>query len=438
VQGDCLDAQSLDNVFTGITTAYYLIHSMGSAKDFEAQDRTAAQNFSEAARAANVKQIVYVGGLGARNDVLSKHLRSRHETGELLRRSGVPVIEFRSGIVIGSGSLSFELIRSLVERLPIMICPTWVRTPTQPIAVEDLIEYLLAVLELRPTESRVFEIGGADQVSYRDIILEYARQRNLKRWLISAPLLTPRLSSLWLGLTTPVYARVGRKLIESLRNPTVVEDNSSLSEFSIHPMGLRAAIERAIGHDDAAFGTTRWSDAVSASATTPSWGGTRFGTRLVDTRTVEVNAPPEAAFAPIRRIGGHAGWYHLDWMWRLRGAIDVIAGGVGMRRARRDPEELSVGEPLDWWRVEAYEPNVRLRLLAEMKLPGRAWLEFEVDRQESGNTTIRQTAVFDPAGLFGLLYWYGIYPLHAAIFGGMLRGIASRVKQPNHGPVTHG
>ena len=432
MQGDCLESSSLRRCFDGIETAYYLVHSMGSATDFETQDRAAATHFGQAASEAGVARIVYVGGLGSGSDVLSKHLRSRHETGEVLRESGIPVVEFRSSIVLGSGSLSFELIRALVERLPVMICPSWVRTPTQPIAIEDLVSYLMGVLDQPIQGSQVFEIGGADRVSYRDIMLEYGRQRGLRRHLIPVPLLTPRLSSLWLGLTTPVYARVGRKLVESLRNPTIVHDDSARTAFGVRTMGLRDAIARAIINEDAEFAATRWSDAVSAAGSRPVWGGVRVGTRLVDSRSIEVDVPPQQAFEPIRRIGGQRGWYYLNWLWRVRGAIDLLLGGVGMRRGRRDPEELAVGDTLDWWRVETYNRNTLLRLAAEMKLPGRAWLEYEVKARADGGSTIRQTAVFDPAGLLGLGYWYVIYPFHAAIFGGMLNSIATRAGASHH------
>ena len=432
MQGDCLKSSSLRRCFDGIETAYYLVHSMGSATDFETQDRAADTHFGQAASEAGVARIVYVGGLGSGSDVLSKHLRSRHETGEVLRESGIPVVEFRSSIVLGSGSLSFELIRTLVERLPVMICPSWVRTPTQPIAIEDLVSYLMGVLDQPIQGSQVFEIGGADRVSYRDIMLEYGRQRGLRRHLIPVPLLTPRLSSLWLGLTTPVYARVGRKLVESLRNPTIVHDDSARAVFKVRTMGLRDAIARAIINEDAEFAATRWSDAVSASGSRPVWGGVRVGTRLVDSRSIEVDVPPQQAFEPIRRIGGQRGWYYLNWLWRVRGAIDLLLGGVGMRRGRRDPEELAVGDTLDWWRVETYNRNTLLRLAAEMKLPGRAWLEYEVKARAGGGSTIRQTAVFDPAGLLGLGYWYVIYPFHAAIFIGMLNSIATRAGAPHH------
>jgi tryptophan-rich sensory protein len=315
------------------------------------------------------------------------------------------------------------LIRALVEKLPVMLCPKWVSTPSQPIAIEDLLSYLLAAIDLPHGPSDIFEIGGPDQVSYSEIMQEYARQRGLKRWLISVPFLSPRLSSLWLGLVTPVYARVGRKLVDSLRNPTVVTNSHAREVFAIQPRGVRAAIARALVNEDQELTATRWSDALSSSGRPQRWGGVRFGTRLVDSRCVEVAAPIEAAFAPIQRIGGRTGWYYGNWLWRLRGWLDLLVGGVGMRRERRDVVDLRVGDPVDCWRVESLEPNRRLRLVAEMKLPGRAWLEFEVEPTSKGSL-IRQTAIFDPVGLTGLAYWYTIYPLHKFVFSGMLNGIA--------------
>ncbi|TWU17298.1 3 beta-hydroxysteroid dehydrogenase/Delta 5--_4-isomerase [Novipirellula galeiformis] len=423
VAGDVLDAPSLDGAFAGVDTAFYLIHSMGSSGSFEDQDRVAARNFADAAKRAGVTRIVYLGGLGEDNDALSAHLRSRHEVGEVLRQSGCQVIEFRASIVIGSGSLSFELVRALVQRLPMMICPKWVRVQAQPIAIEDLLQYLIAAIDFPGSQSRTFEIGGPDQVSYGEIMKEYARQRGLRRIFISVPLLTPRLSSLWLGLVTPVYARIGRKLIDSMKNPTVVKDAAVLTEFPIQPRGLAEAIRRALGNEDHDFAQTRWSDALSSSRGMMAWGGVRFGSRIIDSRTAWVAVPPARAFAPIRKIGGSQGWYYANFLWTIRGWMDLVWGGIGRRRARRDPEHLHVGDVLDWWRVEAYEPNQRLRLLAEMKVPGRAWLEFEVQPCNEG-TTIRQTAIFDPVGVMGLVYWYGIYPLHALVFRGMLRNIA--------------
>ena len=422
VEGDVLEIESLGPALAGVESAYYLIHSMGSGRDFEEQDRTAARNFGSVARGAGVRRIIYLGGLG-HGPHLSPHLTSRQEVGEILRGSGVEVIELRASIVIGSGSLSFELIRSLVERLPVMICPKWVATPAQPIAVEDVLAYLRAALELPEGESRIFEIGGPDPVSYGDIMREYARQRGLRRWMISVPVLTPYLSSLWLGLVTPVYARTGRKLIEGLRNPTVVRDDSALEVFDIRPRGLREAIERAFVNEDADFARTRWSDAISSGGQQTQWGGRRFGSRIVDSHAIDVEVPVEAAFEPIRRIGGDTGWYYGNWLWKLRGLLDLLVGGVGVRRGRRDPVDLCVGDALDFWRVEAFEPPRRLRLIAEMRLPGRAWLEFEVSESGDG-ARIRQTATFDPVGITGLAYWYALYPLHRLVFAGMLRNIA--------------
>ncbi len=425
VYGDCLDPASLQAPLGGVDTAYYLVHSMGGGADFEAQDRAAARNFGTAARAAGVGRIVYVGGLGAQAG-LSRHLRSRHETGEVLRESGVPVVELRSGIVLGAGSLSFELIRALVERLPVMICPAWVRTPTQPIALADLVAYLVAALDLPPGGSRVFEVGGADVVSYADIMREYARQRGLRRWLIPVPLLTPRLSSLWLGLTTPVYARVGRELVDGLRTATVAGDDAARSAFPVRPLGLRRAIARAVDEEDAAFAAGPWTEARLSAGTALRWGGVRLCTRLIHSCAVDVPVPPAAAFAPIRRIGGGHGWYYGDWLWRLRGLVDRLLGGPGMSRGRRDPEHLSAGDVLDCWRVDACEPDVRLRLAAEMKLPGRAWLQFDVTPREGGGAAVRQTAVFDAAGLAGRAYWHALYPVHVVLFRGLLRSIARR------------
>src|ERR1017187_6881467 len=279
VKADCLHRSSLAPAMAGVHTAYYLVHSMGSPGKFEQEDREAAQNFADAARDSGVRRIVYLGGLGNQGQALSAHLRSRHEVADILRSSEIPTIEFRASIVIGSGSLSFEMIRALVQRLPVMICPRWVAVKAQPIAVEDVIAYLLQALELPVGEAALFEIGGADQVSYGEIMKEYARQCRLRRWMIPVPVLTPRLSSLWLGLVTPIYARIGRKLVDSMRNPTLVSDLSALTIFSIKPKGLREAIGRALRQEDQEFAMTRWSDALSSGGKPASWGGARSGTR---------------------------------------------------------------------------------------------------------------------------------------------------------------
>jgi uncharacterized protein YbjT (DUF2867 family) len=397
VAGDVLDRTSLLAAMAGVHTAFYLVHSMGSTGSFEEEDRRAARNFAGVARDLGVSRIVYLGGLGESSPTLSPHLRSRQEVGEILRSSGPPVIEFRASVVLGSGSLSFEMIRALVERLPVMIAPRWVAVPAQPIAIRDLIEYLLAALDLPCEGSRIFEIGGADQVSYGGLMLEYARQRGLKRLVLPVPVLTPRLSSLWLGLVTPLYVRVGRKLIDSIRHPTVVTDRSALAEFRVRPVGYREAI------------------AAALQADAP-------GSRFVYSLAITVNATPEQAFAPIRRIGGSTGWYYADWLWRLRGILDVWTGGLGLSPGRRHPEQLEVGDTVDCWQVEALEANRRLRLAARMKLPGRAWLEFCVDGSGS-SSVIRQTAVFDPRGLLGRAYWYLTWPVHRILLAGMLKQI---------------
>ena len=424
MQGDLLDASALLAAMQGVNAAFYLVHSMGAVGDFEAQDRLAADNFGEAARAAGVQRIIYLGGLGSDKPDLSPHLRSRHEVGERLRAHGVPVIEFRASIIIGPGSLSFEMLRALVERLPVMLTPRWVRVRAQPIAIDDVLAYLRAALTLEIERSLILEIGGPDQVSYADLMREYARQRGLRRWMIPVPLLTPRLSGLWLGLVTPVYARVGRKLVDSIRHPTVVRDDLASRLFSIRPIGIREAIARALHDEDAWFTQTRWSEVLSATEKAARrWGGLRVGNRLVDWRAWSVAAPPAKVFAGVERIGGAVGWYYADWLWKLRGWLDRLVGGVGMRRSRRDPERLQVGDVVDCWRVETIEPGRRLRLVAEMKLPGRAWLEFEVQPDGTGSR-LWQTAIFDPLGVLGLAYWYGIWPLHQLVFAGMLRGLA--------------
>lgn len=308
VPGDVLDPASLSRAMEGVDAAYYLVHSMGATGDFETQDRLAAEHFGTAARAAGVRRIVYLGGLGEDEPDLSAHLRSRHEVGKRLRAHEVPVIEFRASIIIGSGSLSFEMVRALVERLPVMLTPRWVRVKAQPIAIGDVLAYLRAALFLKVEGSLVIEIGGPDQMSYGELMCEYARLRGLRRLMIPVPLLTPRLSSLWLGLVTPLYARVGRKLVDSLRHPTVVREDTAQRLFPIRPVGVGEAIACALRNEDFSFAQTRWSDALSAAVNASRhWGGTRWGSRLVDSRSVQVAAPPARVFAEIIRIGGAAG-----------------------------------------------------------------------------------------------------------------------------------
>ena len=433
VAGDVADAAGMQRAMAGVDAAYYLVHALGSRGRFEQEEERAAESFAHAARAAGVRRIVYLGGLAnprllaeQAGERASAHMRSRLRVGEVLRGSGVPTVEFRASIVIGAGSLSFELIRALVQRLPVMITPRWVAVQAQPIAVADVIAYLQAALEVRLETSRVFEIGGAAVTSYRGLMQEYARQKGLRRLFVPVPLLTPRLSSLWLGLVTPLFARVGRKLIESITMPSVVRDRRALDTFRIRPCGFRSAIRQALADEDDRVVATRWSDALSASAGGRRPGaGARLGNRLIDSRVVAVPVAPEQAFVPVRRIGGGRGWYYANGLWRLRGVLDRMLGGVGMKRGRRDPEDLRAGDVLDCWRVIACDPPRVLALEAEMRLPGRAWLQFEVTPCAQG-ASIRQTALFDPAGLAGLAYWYLLYLPHLLIFRGMLAAVAAR------------
>jgi len=423
VKGDVLDRNSLLKALEGMEVAFYLVHSMGSKSDFEEMDRVAAENFAISSKKAGIKKIIYLGGLFEEQGKLSPHLRSRQEVGNILRSSGIPVIEFRASIIIGSGSLSFEMIRALVERLPAMITPKWVRIPAQPIFIGDVLNYLLSAIDLEVDEHKIFEIGGPEVVSYSDLMNEYAKIRGLRRLMIPVPVLTPTLSGLWLGLVTPVYARVGKKLIDSIKHPTVVNDNSVNNYIDFKPLGVKEAIELSLRNEDKEFAETRWSDSMSATIDNLSRKTYRVGNRLVDIHQINVDKPIENVFNVIERIGGKNGWYGYDFLWSIRGFLDLLVGGVGVRRGRRDPNHLVAGDVLDFWRVESIERPSRLYLKAEMKVPGRAWLEFSLTSSGSG-TQIKQMAIFDPAGLWGIIYWYLMYPFHQLIFKGMLKKIA--------------
>jgi len=424
VAGDCLDEESLDRAMSGVELAYYLVHSMGGPGSFEDTDREAARRFGAAAARAGVRRIVYLGGLGEGGDSLSPHLRSRRDTGKALRAGGVPVVELRCSVVIGAGSLSFEMVRALVERLPVMITPRWVAVKAQPIAVEDVLAYLVAAGEDEGEAPPVCEIGGPDVVSYGDIMREYARQRGLARRMIPVPLLTPTLSSLWLQLVTPLYANVGRQLIEGMRNRTVVVDPTPARRYAITPRGLRQAVSEAIRQRvervEALLSEVTGTDAGAPLATLAAAGC------MFDSRETTSPADCARAFVPVRTIGGENGWYYANSLWRIRGWMDRAAGGIGLRRGRRDPDTCAIGDAVDFWRVVTFEPDRRLTLAAEMKLPGRAWLQFDVFSATDGTTRVRQTALFDPKGVLGLLYWISVLPAHAVVFRGLLRAIVAR------------
>jgi uncharacterized protein YbjT (DUF2867 family) len=420
VEGDLLDPESLAAAMADVQIAYYLVHSMDARGGFEELDRRAATNFANAARAAGVRQIVYLSGLGSGGD-LSPHLASRHEVGHILRDSGVVTTELRASIVIGAGSASFETVRALVERLPAIPAPNWVDTAAQPIAIDDVIDYLLAALRAEPTGSAIYEIGGEDKVTYAEVIREYARQRKLRRPVFSLPVLTGRVWRRCLGILIPAHGRVAGAMVDSLRNETVVSDPAARQAFPVKPRGLPEAIGRTLAREDRDFADTLWGS-VLLPAASARWGGRSVGGRMVASRVQYVQASPHDAFAPIQRIGGSAGWYGVDWFWRLRGWLDKARGGQGIRRGRKDPENLNVGDTVDFWRVVRIDSPRRLLLAAEMKLPGRLWLQFEVGAN-GHRTEIRQTTVFDPAGYVGLAYWYILYPVHRTVFAAMLRGL---------------
>ena len=432
VRADVLDPDSLGPALQGCRAAYYLIHSMAAGeRGFEERDLVAARAFGRAAAAAGLERIVYLGGLGTPGEGLSKHLSSRQATGRALAEAGVPVTELRAAIVVGSGSVSFEMIRYLVERVPVLVSPRWTATRCQPIAIRDLLAYLLGALDRAEARGRVIEVGGADVLTYGEMMRTYARVRGLRRALVSVPVLTPRLSSLWVDLVTPIPSSIARPLIEGLRNEVVVRDDSARELFpEVEPMGYEAAVRLALQNTGAHRVETAWSDSRSSArdrAPAPVQVAQAEGL-ILERRELDVDVPADRAWDVIEGLGGETGWLYADFLWDLRGLLDRLVGGVGMRRGRRDPERLRVGDALDFWRVEQLQRGKRLLLGAEMKVPGRAWLEFVVEPTEGGSR-LRMTAVFEPRGLAGLAYWWSLYPLHKRIFSGLLRRIAERARR---------
>ncbi|MGD8625949.1 MAG: DUF2867 domain-containing protein, partial [Anaerolineae bacterium] len=379
VEGDALRPETLQPAMEGAWAAYYLIHSLSDTADYRQRDVVVARNFSQAAQAAGVERIIYLGGLGDPAAELSTHLRSRQETGDALRESGVPVTEFRAAIIVGSGSLSFEMVRYLTERLPVMICPRWVFTRIQPIAIDDVLRYMVGALRVAESAGRIIEIGGADVLTYGDMMKGYARVRELRRLLIPVPVLTPKLSAHWVHWMTPVHAGIVYPLIEGLRNEVVVRDDLARQLFpDIRPVDYDTAVRRALAKLDEGQVETSWSDALASSLgdASPVELTTDEGLQI-ERRQQVVDATPEEVFCAFSGLGGERGWLYADWLWRLRGVADRLVGGPGFRRGRRHRDEVRVGDALDFWRVEAVEPGRLMRLRAEMKLPGEAWLQFE-------------------------------------------------------------
>ncbi|WP_281155942.1 SDR family oxidoreductase [Streptomyces sp. HYC2] len=434
VRGDVTDPESVAAALRDVDVAYYLVHALGTGKNFEETDRRAARVFGERARAAGVRRVVYLGGLtptGVPRQELSPHLRSRAEVGRILLASGVPTTVLRAAVIIGSGSASFEMLRYLTERLPVMVTPSWVGTRIQPIAVRDVLRVLVGSARMPAEVNRAFDIGGPDVLTYRDMMLRYAAVAGLpRRVIVPVPVLTPRLSSHWIGLVTPVPAAIARPLAESLRHEVVCREHDILRYVPDppgHPIGFDEAVRLALRRVRDAQVTTRWSSASVPGApsdplpTDPGWAG---GSLYTDRRERTVDAPPEALWRVVEGIGGDHGWYSFPLAWALRGGLDRLAGGVGLRRGRRDAQQLRAGDSLDFWRVEEIEPGRLLRLRAEMRLPGLAWLEMRVGTDARGRTLYRQRAVFHPHGLLGHAYWWSVSPFHALVFGGMARNIA--------------
>lgn len=421
--GDVGDRAAVAAALEGVTAAYYLVHSMGGAADFAGHDRDAAAGFRDVADGVpTLEQIVYLGGLGdERDSTLSPHLSSRHEVGRVLAAGRVPVTELRAAVIIGSGSASFEMLRNLTDVLPVMVTPRWVSTRCQPVAIRDILHWLVESIRTPAARGRVLEVGGPDVVSYEDMMRAYAQVAGLpKRLVIRVPLLTPRLSSHWVGLVTPLPLGLARPLIDSLVNEVVVLDRSVQAVMPHEPLPLQEALTLAVRRVEDRAVPSRWSDAnlpgrnpADPLPTDPNWAG---GTLLVDEQEARSGADPDAVFRVVSGIGGARGWYVAEPLWALRGMIDVLIGGVGMRRGRRNPDTLHVGDALDFWRVEAIDPPALLRLRAEMRTPGDAWLEWHVAATPDGGSVLYQRAIFHPRGLLGRLYWYALIPFHALIF----------------------
>jgi len=419
VKGDVLMPDTLLPALHGIDAAYYLIHAMGNAGDFSEKDAISARNFAEAAAKAGIQRIIYLGGLGDHGDNLSEHLKSRQEVGKILGESGVPVTELRASVIIGSGSASFEIIRDLVKKLPLMITPRWVNSLCQPIAIRDVLNYFIGVLEEPRAAGEVYDIGGREVLPYADMMRQVAEVMGTRLRIFNVPVLTPRLSAYWLNLVTSVPMSIAFPLVEGLRNDTICRDNRIRELLPIPLTPFKEAVARALNIEKQYGVESRWTEASTYQAAEGAANRYRL---LKDVQVIHTGIAPEKVFRSLQKIGGNTGWYYANWAWKLRGAFDRMIGGVGMRRGRRHPVDLRVGDTLDFWRVVEFQPGKYLKLRAEMKIPGIAWLEFTVG-SEGEKTFLNQTASFKPAGWFGVAYWYAMMPFHFFIFRNMARKI---------------
>ena len=439
ISGDALNISDVNRAMQNVDVAYYLLHALNQGPEFVDIETKMAQLFAESAKNNNIQKIIYLGGLIPKQ-VLSQHLESRKVTGEILRNSGVPTIELRAGVVIGSGSASFEMLRYLTERLPIMITPKWVKTKIQPIAVRDVLYYLVGAASISNDVNRAFDIGGNDIFTYKEMMEHYARVADLrKRIIIPVPLLTPRLSSLWVGLVTPVPGSIAKPLVRSLINEVICQESDIKNYLPDPKEGLTTfdkAVDLALIRVRDAQVSTRWSSASIPGVPSepmpsdPEWSG---GSLYQDVRTAEVDTSNNEVWKVVEAIGGEHGYFSLDWAWEIRGLMDRAVGGVGLRRGRRDPNTLHVGETLDFWRVEERIPDNLLRLRAEMKMPGKAWLEFKIEKINENKCKLTQRAIFYPKGLAGHAYWWSIFPFHGLVFPGMCKNIAKVAMKNKHG-----
>ena len=428
--GNASDFESTKDALTGVHTAYYLLHSINLGPNFDEIESAMARNFAQAAQSCGVKQIVYLGGIN--NDAkTSKHLTSRANTGKELATTSVPVLELRAGIIIGSGSASFEMLRHLTHRLPVMTTPKWVMNKTHPIAVRDVLWYLRNCAKLEKPVAGVFDIGGPEILSYADMMQKFAKLSGLRRRLIiKVPVLTPKLSSLWIGFVTPVPTSLARPLVGSLISEVVADPKKSIDKLIPKPkeglIDVEGAVSLALSNVSSNTVSTRWSDATLPTApwqkaqSDPEWAGEML---LKDKKVRTTDASIKSLWAAIEEIGGDNGWYGADFLWYLRGVLDRMIGGVGLRRGRRDPVHLRVGDSLDFWRVESLVPEQSLKLYAEMILPGKAWLEFRISKLANGQSEVVQEASFSPRGLGGQLYWYAVLPFHTLVFPTMIRNL---------------
>jgi len=433
VTGDALTEGTLTEALKGVSVAYYLIHGKQGGKNNADRDITVAHNFAQAANEANIEQIIYLGELVDPTSDLSPYLRSRHETGYILRSSSVPVTEFRAGMIVGSGSALFEMIRYLSEREPLLICPAWFYSQAQPIAIRDVMSYLIDALDTPESNGRLIEIGGPTRLTYAQMLLDYAKERGLKRYLIRLPFNAPRLSAYWVHMVTPIHWRLVLPLIEGMRANLIVRNELAKKLFpQIKPIDFQTAVHLALGRIQRDNVETSWSDAlVTVAGDIKPYKFTVEDGMYIETRQVLLDLKPEAVYRSYVGIGGERGWMYMDWSWAMRGWMDKAVGGVGLRRGRRHPDEIRTGESLDFWRVENVEPNRLLRLRAEMKLPGKAWLEFKSEPQDE-KTLFTVTAYFAPHGLFGFLYWYAMWIPHRFIFDGLTIRLASRARVLAH------